>query len=372
MSKVDFRNLVGRVGRIKFNLYGNVFLTRINPKIKPEKFTEFLQKDVPDQKISLSVIDELKPEERKQIIDCLIQGDKGLEAITAFEHQALIRKFSLILLRDIIHGRNSAVKKAFADCLDSSIEQKIIAAFDKGENKPDDDINASVDQTNGICAKIRNENLHYPDPDDEDCYENLIAFLTELHSAFKWGVYEKEKLGDVENFSWLATVLLQWIKGYGLGQIIEGSLNNAKNRMYTPKAKKVRIGKDLVFYDGTRPHQNILIGDTLEAIENTILFSLANYFLKFTDAYTRIKGKTDNDWYEFVEYGTTNKLTIMLQRIGFSREAALYLKKYYGDYIIPTEDGDKLSRKAINACKNQAVIANAPDVILNVPEMFVD
>lgn len=29
MTPVEFRNLVGRVGRIEFNLYGNVFLTRI-------------------------------------------------------------------------------------------------------------------------------------------------------------------------------------------------------------------------------------------------------------------------------------------------------------------------------------------------------
>ena len=29
-----------------------------------------------------------------------------------------------------------------------------------------------------------------------------------------------------------------------------------------------------------------------------------------------------NDWYEYVEYGTTNPLTILLQRSGFFRESA--------------------------------------------------
>ena len=28
----------------------------------------------------------------------------------------------------------------------------------------------------------------------------------------------------------------------------------------------------------------------------------------------------NNDWYEYVEFGTTNSLTIVLQRYGFSRE----------------------------------------------------
>ena len=33
-----------------------------------------------------------------------------------------------------------------------------------------------------------------------------------------------------------------------------------------------------------------------------------------------------NNWYEYVEYGTTNPLTILLQRNGFSRESARFIK----------------------------------------------
>lgn len=43
MSPVDFRNLMGRVGRIEFNLYGNVFLVCIKRKTKKERFLHLLQ-----------------------------------------------------------------------------------------------------------------------------------------------------------------------------------------------------------------------------------------------------------------------------------------------------------------------------------------
>ena len=61
-------------------------------------------------------------------------------------------------------------------------------------------------------------------------------------------------------------------------------------------------------------------------IDKIILFKLSNYFLKISNAYKDIKGKpAPNDWYEFVEYGSTNKRSIEIQKYGFSRESALYI-----------------------------------------------
>jgi hypothetical protein len=40
----------------------------------------------------------------------------------------------------------------------------------------------------------------------------------------------------------------------------------------------------------------------------------------------------DNDWYEYVEYGTTNPLSIMLQKCGFSRETSDYIKNHRREY----------------------------------------
>lgn len=45
--------------------------------------------------------------------------------------------------------------------------------------------------------------------------------------------------------------------------------------------------------------------DTLEAIENIVLFSISNYFLRFSNEYKKIHGLDafDNNWYEYVEFG---------------------------------------------------------------------
>ena len=75
-------------------------------------------------------------------------------------------------------------------------------------------------------------------------------------------------------------------------------------------------------------HRNIVISEILKVLEDVILFSLSNYFLKFSNEYKKVHGaeQFDNDWYEYIEYGTTKQETILLQRLGFTRESATYIR----------------------------------------------
>lgn len=89
-------------------------------------------------------------------------------------------------------------------------------------------------------------------------------------------------------------------------------------------------------------HKNLVIADTLNTIENFILYSVANYFREFSTEYKLQHGNKpfDNDWYEYVEYGTTNPLTILLQRYGYLREAATYIirnQNKFVDFSIKTD-----------------------------------
>lgn len=77
----------------------------------------------------------------------------------------------------------------------------------------------------------------------------------------------------------------------------------------------------------------------------------------------------DNNWYEFVEYGTTNKVTVFLQRNGFSRESANYIKDHYNDFIIETEDGLRLHRTLLE-CNNTDARTEAEIINLNRPGLF--
>ena len=78
----------------------------------------------------------------------------------------------------------------------------------------------------------------------------------------------------------------------------------------------------------------------------------------------------NNNWYEYVEYGTTNPVTIQLQRHGFSREAATYIKDNHEDWIIRQEDGTiKLKRDALT-CTNENTKVEANQVVFNSPDLF--
>jgi len=108
-------------------------------------------------------------------------------------------------------------------------------------------------------------------------------------------------------------------------------------------------------------------------IESIILFKLSNYFLKVSNAYKEIRQVHDvpNDWYEFVEYGSTNKKSIMIQKLGFSREAALYILAHESDYVV-VMNGELKLKNSLQECRSRAVKADFELVKYNLPELFVD
>lgn len=78
-----------------------------------------------------------------------------------------------------------------------------------------------------------------------------------------------------------------------------------------------------------------------------------------------------NNWYEYVEFGTTNPLTILLQRNGFSREAATYIRGHQ-EYVSADKSAGQLRlNRSLLQCGNTSVEMEAADIILNVPELFV-
>ncbi len=121
-------------------------------------------------------------------------------------------------------------------------------------------------------------------------------------------------------------------------------------------------------------HRNIVIFDTLQVIESVVLFSISNYFLKFSIEYKRFQELESflNDWYEYVEYDTTNPLSIMLQRNNFSRETSTYIRKNREKYVILTSDREIKFHRSLLECDDISVQKEVADVQYNVPELFVE
>lgn len=377
MKAVDFRNLIGRVGRLDYSLYGNVFLVASNEKAN-EKYISLLKEKIPAQ--TLSVEKQLTKAQKKHVIATLLSGTVELEkhpANQSADSYDMMRKFAIILLNDILKDRNSRVRREFTALMQPGDEDKIRELFSNQEFQQDDDITVSVDQSESLYQAIAYNGLEFPKIDADGKYDKdeLIDFLERLCKIFKWEVYEFDTIGHVGKtshkhgkLSWYAVILGQWVQGYGLSQIMNQALQHKRN--YPKNA--LYIDRNYIDYNDSREHRNYVISDVLSVIEDVILFRLSNYFLKVSRAYKEIKGvdKVENDWYEFVEYGSTNRAAINIEKHGFTRESAIYILKH-PQYIAATEPELKI-RKNIETCGNRGVRDDVELVKYNLPDLFVE
>lgn len=376
MSPVDFKNLIGRVGRIEYNLYGNVFIITGNGLASKNKTKELLQTEIPEQKLSIETDSRIISRQMKEeIVETLkggnVQFPKGEESYEVYEMK---RKFGLILLRDITQGRDSLVRHEFTPFLDGDAVQTIHEAFGERANKQDDDINVSIDQAETLTEAIR-AGLKYPalSSDRKFNYDDTLVFLQRLARIFKWNTYESQSLGKTSQegtnltlLRWYAVLLNQWMEGHGLRSIMNRALE------YRRRERTIYIPwKGLVAYDDSTVQRNIVFGDILRTIEDVILFSLSNYFLKFSNEYKAVHGveQFENDWYEYVQYGTANPVTILLQRFGFTRESATYIRRNVPTPIIQ-KDGEYYLNPELLENQNRNVSKEANEIKYNVPEAF--
>ena len=382
MTDVDFRNLVGRVGRIQYNLSGNVFMisdeTRNN---KQDVYLDKLKSGIPDQHLSL--VQDLKPKHKKRIIEILLSGSSVIDKYNddqPEEEYIMMRKFGLILLKDILHDNDSLIQQEFRKYMKDGDEEKIKNIFSQYTPIIDSDINISLDQTRKLRAAISADSTFaYPLPESNGSFnvDEVFGFLIRLGDIFDWKRYEYSTLGkcdedgDYTKLRWYAVILVQWMEGKGLNYIMRRAVEYQER--HPEKFWINRYTKQ--YYDkNSLEHRNIVFANTLEVIENVILFSISNYFLRFSNEYKRVHGEKSlnrNNWYEYVEYGTTNEVTIQLQRYGFSRESATYIKAH-PQYFTVDGEGNVHVKNDLENCGDNEVVQQIPDIRFNTPELFVE
>ncbi|MDY6077479.1 MAG: hypothetical protein SPI05_07500 [Mobiluncus sp.] len=300
MSPVDFNNLIGRVGCIEYNLYGDVIMlgSELGKRSATSKddYIAFLEGDIPPQKLSIETDPNLfRNTDKKQVIERLLRGDVTLPEKKASESEdkrAIIRRYELILLRDIMEDRQSLVRREFAAHLDEEKESSIRNHFARREAVQDVDLNISVDQVENLKHAIR-QGLKYPERTDGASfdYARVLEFLEKLAIIFHWDIYESSTLGyrnpktnEHTKLRWYAVILCRWMEGRGLKYIMNQAL-----QYQTRNPERFFINDyQMIRYDGSRNHRNIVMANTLKAIEDQILFSLSNYFLRFSNEYKKI------------------------------------------------------------------------------------
>lgn len=372
MSAVEFRNLIGRVGRLQYSLYGNAFLVCLpNENTEPQNYVTLLKKDIELQLLSVNTISD---KEKEYIRDCLKAGKTKLEKLSGQtdEDFALMRKTANILLRDIMLDRKGRISREFECILTNDDIVLIKKQFTGRQNEPDDDINLSLDQITALANAIA-KGLDYPPVNIYGYagYQDTLAFLEQLCDVFDWETYESGTLGYVKEgkhakLKYYATLLIQWLTGNGIKYLIDQAISYKRGKNIYIK------GESVPFVEGAE-HNNKVIEDTLNVVNDIILFRLSNYFMRFSMELKKHKQKEflTNDWYEYVEYGTTNKVCILLQKNGFSSEVATYIHKHESQYVEHTEDGIKLNMSVL-ACSRRSVQEEAKAVYSNVPELFIN
>ena len=166
MSDVDFRNLIGRVGRIQYNLSGNVFMISDETKNnKQDVYLDKLKGGIPDQHLSL--VQDLKPKHKKRIIATLLSGSSVIDKYSkeqSEEEYIMMRKFGLILLKDIMHDNDSLVVQEFEPYMAEGDKERIQSAFSAYSHIIDNDINISLDQTRRLHVAIAADSNSYQYP----------------------------------------------------------------------------------------------------------------------------------------------------------------------------------------------------------------
>lgn len=336
---------------------------------------------IPDQHLSL--VQDLKSKHKKKIIETLLSGSSVIDKYNddqPEEEYIMMRKFGLILLKDIMHGNDSLIQQEFRKYMKDGDEDKIRSAFSAYTPIIDNDINISLDQTRKLRAAISaDSSFAYPMPEPDGCFsiDKVLDFLIRLGEIFDWKRYEFSTLGkcdedgDYTKLRWYAVILVQWMEGKGLNYIMRRAVEYQERH---PEKFWVNRYTKMYYNKESLEHRNIVFANTLEVIENIILFSISNYFLRFSNEYKRVHGENSlnkNNWYEYVEYGTTNEVTIQLQRYGFSRESATYIKAHPQYYAID-EDGNVRVKNDLENCGDIEAVQQIPDIRFNTPELFID
>lgn len=196
-------------------------------------------------------------------------------------------------------------------------------------------------------------------------WSDCLELLNILYEEYNWIESESQGRNSMiksrEQLKYYAVIMEAWIHAKPLKVIIKKTIdyyhNNGNVRNFyireNGKLNAVKFDKNNDFYI------NELINQVVSDIENVIRYKIKSYVSNYQSL---LDSKTNDkveliDWESYIEYGTTDKTTIEIQNLGFSRNLAIFLKENYTSVLITDEvnsisniDQDKL-RKIINKNK---------------------
>ncbi|MDV4129801.1 hypothetical protein CMT25_06555 [Elizabethkingia anophelis] len=342
---IDFWNLAGRAGRLRYELSGNIICLKENEKVwkKPESLLE----NKTDILLNPSVENYIDKKLKK--IEQVLNENSDIKNETETIKE-ILRYIANIISIDTLEIERSNYKSEIINKLIQDNKQEIIDLAKKKNGKIE--VPSTVLSTNNsIKLKIQNEvfialqkqknnpaAIKLPAKVD---YDICKEWLHKFYKLFKWQTEEKQFKSE-KQLDYYAMLMNQWINGVSLNQIISQSISFYNEQKRTIQVGYVNGKPNYQAFNGSKQHINVLIGSIIDDIEYVLRFLLEKYFNNYYAMLVEILGEENAgvNWATFLEYGTQNSIVIALQNYGLSRHSADYLFKNFKDCL--KIEGDKL------------------------------
>ncbi|HFI0647488.1 DEAD/DEAH box helicase [Streptococcus suis] len=314
LKELDFWNLAGRAGRLSKELYGNLFVVRMEGTSTSHRLLEF--EGLP--KIESKVLSG-KANFYKNIGNVLENKEMTNKSMPA-KNKREIADYATILTYQRKKNVSSQLVDKFIQKNNKSGEIfKKISEIDI----PRDILMVSTTIKPRYQESIYREQNSFIFKDKYDantCWE----ILEMLSKKYNWNEEEdKRYLGNQKRLGYYSVIMSEWIQSKPLNLMIKSTIRyHEKNRVAIPIDNNPYNLEP--FSINKANHINHVINELLKDVENIVRFKVKNYVMN----YLNLTGQVEGEWRNYLEYGTNDNTVIELQKIGFDRQVSLELINY--------------------------------------------
>lgn len=330
MSKVQYKNIVGRAGRLMTHFSGNVFLLNFDTWEYPDCVSDTVEPKLP-------TYFKLLRENLDDVLAC-IRGEQPSPELNQDALHATVNK----VIQDVEQGTfNAVVQEHLAEDQRERINEAIGELLNSIEVPP-----AILALNPGIGILQQNRLYEYllehddllslqPVHPQATGFPNYVEALVKLLNDFD--LLQIRGLENERFFNKLCAITVSWTKGVSLKRIIRNSLRFSSREH--------------------RPSIDVEVRSLVKLIEKEIRFRLGTATKCFSQIYTvcaLLQGiDTDEviDVYPYFEIGACDPLMVRLISAGFSRQTAIEVSAIMGD--LDVDGGDLLSQIMGHAAYDQ-------------------
>lgn len=338
LTEEDFLNLIGRAGRFRSELYGNVICLK-GAFENSQRYKYFSSQNVAN--LNSEILSSIRGNFYKDIKQ-IIQGKQPITKRLEDDHKKhLIREQYANIA--ILHNKINYNSKLKTNLIRATSDPSVFKQIDKDVSSVDK--LESFKEYTTIPIKYQQKVFAKQDPQIIQRYVDFdansltygdIVFLTEkimkTYEFYKRGLVKYER-----SYTYYAHLIYSWIEGTTVAYVIKSTINKIEkgellfllDEYYVEGHRKYRD------YVGDERQINLIINDILEKVETDIKHLCKMYFANYI--YLNIQNGSMSPAMEkladYIEFGTRNQKTIEMQKYGFSRELSLYIQRKHNNCL---------------------------------------